>query len=455
VQIMSESPPPAAPRRVLTLFDSTCIIVGIIIGSMFYETTPLIAQNTSSGMEFLGFWVLGGILSLVGALCYAELATRFPQQGGDYAYLTHAYGRPLGFLFAWSDLWILRPGSVGAMAYVFARYAYQLYSFAEPDVAFMVYAAGSVVALTGINLLGVQPGKWAQNLLVVFKVLGMALIAGAGLWGTPSTASPAPQAASWEGWGLALILILYAYGGWNELGYVGAEVRRPEKNLLRALILGTSAVMVLYVIAAGGFVRVLGMAGVQKSPGVAAEMMGQLFGDVGRRAISVLICVSCLGAINGQLFTGSRIVYALGRDHRAFRWLGSWNAERGTPVRGLIAIAAVVLILIALIGRTEHGFMSMVCFTTPVCWTFYFLAVLGLMLLRTREAGRPAESPYFHSPLYPLLPLVFCLMSLYLVYSGVIYAVKNHDPIMYAALAILAIGIVASWLGRSWKRSVD
>jgi basic amino acid/polyamine antiporter, APA family len=452
---MSESPPPAVPRRVLTLFDSTCIIVGIIIGSGIYKTTPLIAQNTSHVLGFLGVWALGGLLSLVGALCYAELATRFPEQGGDYAYLTHAYGRSMGFVFAWSDLWIIRPGSIGLMSYVFADYAYDLYPFADRAMALSLYAAGAVVFLAGINLVGVQEGKWAQNLLTLLKVLGLAAICGVGLLGNTSTPpTPLTPKAIESQWGQALILVLFTYGGWNEIGYVGAEVRRPEKNLFRTLVLGTLLVTLLYVLAGGAFVRTLDLAGVQQSKAVAAEMMDRFFGQTGRRAISLLICISALGAINGQLFTGARIAYAFGRDHRAFRWLGRWNDRRGIPPGGLILMVATVLALFALIGPSEQGFESLIYFTTPVCWTFYFLAVLGLMLLRRREASRPAESPYFRSPLYPLLPLVFCIMSLYLVYSSVLYAVKNHDPIMYAALAILAIGIVASWLGRSREHSV-
>jgi amino acid transporter len=186
-------------------------------------------------------------------------------------------------------------------------------------------------------------------------------------------------------WGFALILVLYTYGGWNEIGYVGAEVRRPEKNMLRTLILGTVAVMVLYVLAGGAFVRALGFSEVQQSPAVAADMMDRFFGPAGRRIINLLICVSALGSINGQLFTGARIAYAFGRDHRPFHWLGRWNSKRGIPPRGLIAISAMTLALIAAVGRTEHGFESVINFTTPVCWTFFGLVVIGLIVLRFRK----------------------------------------------------------------------
>jgi basic amino acid/polyamine antiporter, APA family len=436
------------PRRVLTLFDSTCIIVGIIIGTMFYKATPWIAGNSPCWIAFLGFWAIGGVISLIGALCYAELATRFPEEGGDYVYLTRAYGRPLGFLFAWSDLWIIRPGSIGAMSYVFAQYADTLWHFGRAEIVLPVYAAGAVIFLTCVNLLGVREEKWTQNVLAVVKMAGLAAIFAAALFASPPVEQPSVAPPDKTNWGLALILILYAYGGWNELGYVGAEVRRPEKNLLRALVLGILAVTVLYVLASGAFVWVLGFAGVQHSSAVAAESMQRILGPMGGRAISLLICLSALGAMNGQLFTGARVAYAFGRDHRAFRLLGRWNADRGTPPGGLLAIALVILVLLGfltLLGKGENGFLSLVNFTTPVCWTFFCLVTLGLMVLRFKE---PKIGSPFRVPLYPLPPLLFAGVSLYLVYSGVAYAVENRDPIMYISLAILALGVIGCCFSR-------
>ena len=197
---------PAAPKRQLTLFDSTCIIVGIIIGAGIYESTPLIASSLPSVGWLVGAWLLGGLFSLIGALCYAELATAYPREGGDYVYLTRAFGRAPGFLFAWAQLWVVRPGSIGAMAYVFARYANRLWPLSSPlaswyrtgsvvpadpkvledlftyserfgvSIALIVYAAAAIAILTVINIVGVREGKWTQNLLTIVKVLGLAAI---------------------------------------------------------------------------------------------------------------------------------------------------------------------------------------------------------------------------------------------------------------------------------------
>ena len=165
----------AVPRRELTLFDSTCIIVGIIIGAAIYCSSPNVARLAPSATWLIGLWLLGGALSLIGALCYAELATAYPKEGGDYVYLTRAFGRAVGFLFAWCQLWIVRPGSIGAMAYAFAEYANRIWPRAEGGAATYVlvaYAAGSIVVLTGVNMVGVREGKWTQNVLTTAKVLG-------------------------------------------------------------------------------------------------------------------------------------------------------------------------------------------------------------------------------------------------------------------------------------------
>lgn len=234
----------SAPTRQLTLYDSTCIIVGIIIGVAIFRSSPVIASLLPNAAWLVGVWILGGVLSLIGALCYAELANAYPQCGGDYVYLTRAYGRPLGFLFAWSQLWVVRPGSIGAMAFAFADYANQIWPCAvgpSKPAVLLAYAVGSIVVLTGINILGVREGKWTQNLLTTVKVLGLGviLIVGfcySGPQSPPAVAAVAAKpetlslAAFLDKFGLAMIFVLFAYGGWNEMAYVAAEVKNPRKH---------------------------------------------------------------------------------------------------------------------------------------------------------------------------------------------------------------------------------
>lgn len=433
----------AAPKRQLTLLDSTCIIVGIILGSTIYKSTPLIASCVPGPAWLVGIWIVGGVLSLIGALCYAELATAYPHDGGDYVYLQRAFGRPMGFLFAWAQLWVVRPGSVGTMAYVFAQYANELWKIGEGPLPLMLYAAGSVVVFTAINLIGLRQGKWTQNVLTIVKVVGLIAIFAVGVVFRSPDAIPAAAGATVraDSLYLALIFIFYAYGGWNEMAYVAAEVRDPRRNILRSLVLGTIAVTTIYVLVNLAFLHALGYGGTAKSEAVAADVLRLALGNWGGRLISALICVSALGAINGMLFTGARITYAMGNEHRLFAALGRWNAGRDTPVWSLLIQGLVTLALVVGFGWTKAGFDALVIFTTPVFWIFFLLVGLSLFVLRFREPQTPR--PY-RVPLYPVIPILFCGSCLFMLYASITYAVQNRSAEAFWSIAILAIGFIMS-----------
>ncbi len=434
-------PQPAAPRRELTLFDSTCIIVGIIIGAGIYESTPAIAQCAAQPGWFFGVWVFGGILSLIGTLCYAELATIYPEEGGDYIYLTQAFGRQMGFVFAWSQLWIVRPGSIGAVAYVFARYAQRLWPLDYGPYSLMIYAVGSIVVLTAINILGVREGKWTQNLLTSVKVLGLAAVCLVGFLLAAPQNIAYPVSAAEPDLRLAMILVLFIYGGWHEMAYVGAEVRSPEKNILRALLLGTFAVTIIYILVSLAFVHALGFQAVQTSQGVAADLLEKALGPLGGRMISLLICISTLGAVNGMIFTSARIAYAFGREHPGFGWLGTWSPRWGTPVCSLAAQSAVTLALAVGFGLSANGFESMVKFTTPVFWFFFLLVGFALYVLRWRVPEKPRP---FRTPWYPLTPLLFCLSSVFMLYASLSYAIEKRTYEALWSVGILILGFLWS-----------
>jgi amino acid transporter len=437
----------AAPRRQLTLLDSTSIIVGIIIGAGIYRSTPTIASLAPNAFWLIALWLLGGLLSFVGALCYAELATAYPHEGGDYVYLTRAFGRPVGFLFAWSQLWIVRPGSIGAMAYAFAEYANQIWPRAEGTTATYVlvsYAATSIVILSAINMLGVREGKSTQNVLTAAKILGLAAIVLIGVFcyqeptALPSSAVVASSSSfRLADFGLAMIFVLFTYGGWNEMAYVGAEVKHPERNILRALVLGTLAVTVIYVLVNLAFLHALGLSGTRHST-AAADVLQLAIGPWAGHAISLLICISALGAINGQIFTGARIYYAMGVDHHLYRWLGQWNARRGTPVRSLVIQGLITLALAVWFGLTRNGFDGMVKFTTPAFWFFLMLVAVSLFVLRRRDKD---VTRLFRVPGYPMTPILFGLSSAFMVYSSVAYAVEHGSWEAIWSIAILAIGV--------------
>jgi amino acid transporter len=447
------SVPRDAPRRELTLFDSTCIIVGIIIGVGIYRSSPDIAGLAPNAAWLIGLWLLGGGLSLVGALCYAELGTAYPLEGGDYVYLTRAFGRAAGFLFAWCQLWIVRPGSIGAMAYAFAEYANRVWPQAAGGsriYVLVVYAVGSILVLTAVNILGVREGKWTQNVLTVAKIVGLGAIVAVGLVrAAPASATPAttPIAASPSLFsfandiGLAMFFVLFTYGGWNEMALVGAEVKEPGKNILRALLVGTLAVTAIYVLVNVAFLHSLGLHGLRHAT-AAADVLELGIGRWAGMAISFLICISALGAINGQIFTGSRIYYAMGRDHRLYAWLGRWNARRGTPVCSLLIQGAITLVLAVWFGLSQEGFESMVKFTTPGFWFFSILVGASVYVLRRHE---PAMARPYRVPGYPVTPALFCLSSAWMVYSSVAYAVQHGSWEALWSIGVLLIGVAMSF----------
>jgi len=422
----------AIPKQELSLFDSTCIIVGIIIGAGIYETAPIVAQCLGSGPGIFAIWLLGGLLALAGAVCYAELATAIPQEGGDYVYLTRSYGPWVGFLFGWSQMAVVRPGDIVLMAFIFARYAEVLYPLTGYGQA--LYASLAVVVLTAINILGVKTGKWTQNILTLAKVLGTLAI----IWvGFSAPAPPAPAAPApgftWSGLDLALILVMFTYGGWNEMAYVAAEIKNPRRNIVRALVTGTVAVTVLYILINGAFLASLGFGQMAASQAVAVDAIARIFPDAAGRAIAVLICISSLGAVNGLIFTGARISYALGAGHPAFRPLGQWHPRLGTPVWSLAAQGVLSLAIIFLAG----SFIDTIIYTAPVVWLFFLGTALSVFILRRKEPH--LSRPYSISG-YPLPPLIFTGCCLFMLYSSVTYALARVPWGLLLLAGLMCIG---------------
>jgi amino acid transporter len=456
------APAAAAPKRELTLFDSTCIIVGIIIGAGIYRSTPTIAHCVPSAGWLIAAWLIGGLFALIGALCYAELASAYPKAGGDYVYLTRAYDRPMGFLFAWAELWVMRPGALGVMAYAFAEYANRIWpkaglavdgtvqAGADSTLVHVVFAAGAIIVLSAINMLGVRQGKWTQNILTVAKFLGLVLIVVVGFAHSghvepvvaAQAAPAAPPAVDWSAFGLAMIFVLFTYGGWNEMGYVGAEVRNPERNILRALVLGTVAVVAIYVLVNLAFLHAVGFEGV-RSTTVAADVVELALGDWAGIAISLLICISSLGVVNGQIFTGARVYYAMGRDHSLYSPLGRWNARHDTPLVSLAVQAAVTVALVVGFGLTDNGFDALVIFTAPPFWFFMFLVAMSVFVFRAQEPDTPR--PYRVLG-YPVTPLLLGVGSLYMLYSTVNHAISNRSWPAFWAIGIVAIGLALSFV---------
>ena len=327
-----------------------------------------------------GVWLSGALIALVGALCYAELATAYPRAGGTYVFLTEAFGRHVGFAFAWVEFWIVRPGNVGAIAFVLATYAREILApQAKSDLVLEVgLAVAAIVLLTLVNAAGLRMGKWTQNLLTALKLLGLAAIV-ITAFSLPAPIAPQViEAQPWETLGLSLILVMFAFGGWTDMSFVAAEVRNPERNIFRVLLCGTLVVTAIYLAVTLAFIHAKGIGGLTQSSAIAAEVMSLRFKTAGATAISLLVIVSCLGAINGMLFTGARVYYALGTEHPVFRWLGTWDGKTGVPLRSLLVQSAVTMALVIGFGFYPGGFERLVVFTAPFYWGF--IAIVGIAL---------------------------------------------------------------------------
>lgn len=435
----STSEASAGPKTALTVIDAVALIVGIVIGAGIFETPALVASNTGTSSTVLWAWVAGGVVSLIGALCYAELATTYPHVGGNYYYLQRAYGTAIAFLFAWARMMVVQTGSIALLAYVFGDYASEIL----PLGAFSgsVYAAGAIVVFTLVNILGLRQGKGVQNWLTAAKVLGLVLVIVAGL----TTSGAAPQAATEAkistDWGMAMIFVLLSYGGWNEAAYISAEIRNPNRNIARSLFWGIGIIAAIYIAINFAYLHGLGVGGMANSSAVAADLMRRAFGQPGAVFISVLVAVSALGALNATVLTGARTNYALGQDSNLFRFLGRWQSQQNTPVPALLLQAAIALLLVGAGSITRKGFETMVDYTAPVFWFFFLLVGFSLIILRLKEPGR---SSAFRVPFYPITPILFCGICAYLLYSSLVY-VKNGAIL---GVIVLALGIPVFY----WQR---
>lgn len=452
--------PVTQPRRSLSLLDSVSIIVGIIIGSGIYQSSPDIAAGASRWISatfqlpggqgqayepavrvaaILGVWLAGGLIALIGALCYAELGTQFPRAGGTYVFLSEAFGRHVGFAFAWAEFWIVRPGNVGAISFIMARYARQILApeASQPGQLELLIAAGAIIIFSLINAAGIHTGKWTQNALTAGKLLGLAVVVVTAFSLPAATAElPLPN-QPWQTLPTALVLVMFTYGGWADMSFVAAEVRDPARNISRALCLGTLVVAGAYILVTLAFLHALGTGGLAQSQAVAAEIMSRRFGPIGAKALSVVIVVSCLGAINGTLFTGARVYYALGVHHPTFHWLGTWNERIGVPLRSLIVQTLVTLGLVLGFGLYAEGFNRLVIFTTPFYWGFIGLAGLALLVLRRR-----GTTSSFRVPGYPFTPLLFLASSAAMVVASLDFAIRNRSHEAWWAVAVIAAGLI-------------
>ena len=435
------------PGVLLSVPDGIFLTVGMVIGVGIFKLPSLVAGNTASPTVFLLAWLLGGLVSLCGALVYAELASRHPETGGEYAFLQKGLGRGAAFLFAWSRMTVIQTGAIAAVAFAFGDYASEILQLGDKSSA--IWAAVAVIAFTLLNFAGTLQSKTLQKVMEVVLITALVLLALAALTagGTPKPA--APTAGAHLSFGLAMIFVLFTYGGWNEAAYLAGEVRDARRNMVRILVWGIVAVTALYLLVNLGYLAALGLGGMRDSRAVAADAMRLVAGEKGAVLVALIVCVSALTTMNAAIFTGARTNWALGRDYAMFRGLGNWRESGSTPANALLLQGAITLGLVAAGSTTPDGFGAMVAYTAPVFWTFFLLTGVTLFVFRRRRG----EAPAFRTPLYPLVPLAFLAMCAYMLWSSIdyirnpVFGPKFGDMVL-AGLAVMAVGIPLYFLAR-------
>lgn len=423
-----------APR--LSALDAVAVLVGVVIGIGIFGFPPLVAQHASSEWMYIALWGAGGLVMLVGALCYAELGAAYPGAGGEYTYLSRAWGPRVGLLFAWARCTVIQTGAIAVVAFIYGEYAQQLMPLGEYGVA--LHAAISVVALTALNVLGTQPSKRLQWIFTILTLLALAAVIMASLFSDAQASADAaiqPLSGNPAGLlGMGMVFVLLTYGGWNEAAYLSGELRDPGRNMIRVLLTGTAVVAGAYLLINLAFLAIFGLQGLRDTQAVGAAVMQLAAGPYAAASLSLLVCATALSTINGTILTGARLYYALGQDVPRLGALAQWSARGQSPVRALMAQAGITLLLIVVGAISQNSVQTLVAYTAPVFWLFMLLVAVAVARLRRLDPDRPRP---FRVPAYPLPPLLLALTCAGLVYSSAVYAGAGA----LLGLAVLAAGL--------------
>ncbi|HXT33371.1 MAG TPA: amino acid permease [Vicinamibacterales bacterium] len=436
-------------KRALGPFDATMVVIGGIIGAGIFLSPGNVAQRLDTPLLVLAAWGAGGLIALAGAFSYAELGAIFPKAGGQYVYLRDGLHPLAGFMYGWALLLVIETGAIAAVAIIFASYALRIVG--GPDGARVPLAIAAIVLLSIINYLGVKPGSRVLNVLVLLKVAALAILIGAGFaaaghpgWWTDARVTAAAGQPTLVAFGAALVPILFSYGGWQSANYVGEEIADPKRNLPRALIAGTLAVVVIYVTVNVVYLRALGLEGLATSPAPAAEAARRTFGAYGDVFVSSAIAISTFGFLNLSILAPTRVYYAMAADRLFVPALAALHPRYATPSLAIIVQSTWSCIL-ALTGSYD----SLLNYVVFADWIFFGLTVLTVLMFR-RSLPLSARAPdTFRAPGYPVVQIAFVAIA-----AAVVASTIGAAPAAAAkGAALIALGIpVYYWYARRTAR---
>jgi basic amino acid/polyamine antiporter, APA family len=445
---MTEPASPGFVRR-LTLFDATMIVVSGIIGSGIFINPYVVAQKVGTPFLILAVWIAGGVIALFGAFVFAELSTVMPRVGGQYAFFREAFHPLAAFLHGWALLLIVQSGATAAVAVAFAEYVDRL--LALPEGATPWLAASILLALAGFHALGIKPGAVLINLITFTKTLALAaLIVGAfvltgesGVTFEPLTPPDLGGLSLLSAFFAGLVPAMFAYGGWQSLNYVSEEVREPERNLPRAILIGVFCVIAVYVSANVAYVHVLGAPALAATKTPVADVAARLMGETGAKAISLLIVVSTFGFMNLSLLSAPRVYYAMAADGLFFRSLARLSPRFHAPTAAILlqgALAAAYALT-----KTYDRLLSYAVFAD---WIFFAFTGIALIIFRRKLPAAPRPFP---TPGYPWVPILFTLAGAGIVIN--IFFTDTANALMGVAIFALGVPVYFLWRRRSVKVS--
>ena len=423
-------------KRELGLFDAVMINAGTMIASAIFIVPATVAAAVHGTALMTLVWVVGGIVSLLGALSIAELAAAYPEAGGQYAYLREAYGTVWAFLYGWANFAVINTASIAAIAVGFSRYIGFFFHSPLTEIAIRGIAIASIVALTLLNCRGVRLGATTQNILTILKIgaLGALIVSSFVLPGGSSSHFEPLWPSGGVGqligpFGVAMVAVLWAYDGWIETTYVGSEIVNPGRNLPRSIILSTLIVIALYVLVSVAYAYVLSPEGMAASKLVASDAARVTMGPIGATFVVVAILISTLGANNGIILTAARIPYAMARGGMFFQSQGRVHSRYGTPTVALVTQGVIASILTAF-GTYDQ------LFTYVVFAQFVFYALSASAVIRLRQKAPQVARPY-RTWGYPVTPIVFIAFAVWLVYNTIVETPK--DSAIGAGIILLGL----------------
>jgi amino acid transporter len=436
--------------KTVSIWSGLALIVGVIIGSGIFASPGPVLEHTGSVGAALLVWMVAGFLALTGGLCYAELGTMITSSGGEYAYISKAFGPLLAFLFSWTSILAARPGSIAIITTICSEYLVQLVLQSSPNNSsrWMVKLFGIflVLTLSGLNIYSTIFSTSIQKILTTAKVCSLVLIAVMGLiyynsHHSGSFSKPLFQDTTNDPGSIALALFsaLWAYDGWNNLNIITGELQNPEKNLPRAIIGGVLLVTLCYTTTNLAYYAVLKPDVITKSKAIGLEFGFATLGSVGMITIPIIVILSTLGAANASILTGSRVTFISAQQNHAPAFLGMINETTKTPANALILQGLITIVFISL-----GDFSTLVNIYSLIGWFFYFLAVLGVFVMRFTD-------PYAHRPfkVWLIVPFIFCIVSIALLSFSVSSAVWEA----VLALLFLVSGIPMYFFGKKLPNS--